>query len=65
VLGELATDTTDISLVLFSALSRQGLGDAALVLRQWQATAVPGDAAAADGGAAPAAEDPAPPLSPA
>jgi GTP-binding protein len=70
VLGELATDTTDISLVLFSALSRQGLGDAALVLRQWQATAVPAEAVAdavADAPAdasAQASEDP-PPLSPA
>jgi GTP-binding protein len=66
VLGELATDTTDISLVLFSALSRQGLGDAALVLRQWQATAVPAEAVAdapADASAQ-ASEDP-PPLSPA
>jgi len=35
VLGELATDDTDISVALFSALSRQGLGDAALVLRHW------------------------------
>ena len=34
IVGDLATDTADISLVLFSALSRQGLGDAALVLRQ-------------------------------
>ena len=65
VLGELATDTTDISLVLFSALSRQGLGDAALVLRQWQATALPPAAAVADDGAGPVAGDPAPPLSPA
>ena len=39
VLGDLATDHADISMVLFSALSRQGLGDAALVLRQWQAAA--------------------------
>ena len=35
VLGELATDSTDISVALFSALSRQGIGDAALTLRQW------------------------------
>ena len=34
-LGELATDTADISVCLFSALSRKGLGDAALVLRTW------------------------------
>ena len=37
-LGELATDASDISVSLFSALSRQGLGDAALTLRQWQQT---------------------------
>ena len=36
VLADLATDAADISVTLFSALSRQGLGDAALVLRQWQ-----------------------------
>ena len=35
VLAELATDTADISIALFSALSRKGLGDAALVLRTW------------------------------
>jgi len=35
VLAELATDHADISVALFSALSRQGLGDAALVLRSW------------------------------
>ena len=35
VLGELATDAADISVALFSALSRQGLGDAALTLRNW------------------------------
>ena len=72
VLGELATDTADISLVLFSALSRQGLGDAALVLRQWQPAPAPAaaDSMAADGGAhdTPAVDTPdapAPPLSPA
>ena len=37
VLADLATDASDISVTLFSALSRQGLGDAALVLRQWRA----------------------------
>lgn len=35
VLAELATDTADISITLFSALSRQGLGDAACTLRAW------------------------------
>ena len=35
-LGDMATDASDISVSLFSALSRQGLGDAALTLRQWR-----------------------------
>ena len=35
-LGQMATDAADISVSLFSALSRQGLGDAALTLRQWR-----------------------------
>jgi len=35
VLADLATDDTDISIVLFSALSRLGLADAAVVLRGW------------------------------
>jgi GTP-binding protein len=35
VLAELATDTSDISITLFSALSRLGLGDAACTLRSW------------------------------
>jgi GTP-binding protein len=35
VLGQLATDDADLSLALFSALSRQGLGDAAQVLHGW------------------------------
>jgi GTP-binding protein len=35
VLGDLATDDTDISVALFSALSRAGLADAALTLRSW------------------------------
>jgi GTP-binding protein len=35
VLAELATDDTDIAVALFSALSRQGLADAAVTLRQW------------------------------
>ena len=37
-LADMATDASDISVSLFSALSRQGLGDAALTLRQWQQT---------------------------
>lgn len=35
VLGELATDSSDIGITLFSALTRQGLGDAACTLRAW------------------------------
>lgn len=35
VLGEVATDEADIGLILFSALSRQGLGDAAGHLWDW------------------------------
>ena len=35
VLAQLATDDADLSLSLFSALSRQGLGDAAQVLHGW------------------------------
>ncbi len=35
VLGQLATDEADVSVTLFSALSRQGLGDAAEVLHGW------------------------------
>jgi GTP-binding protein len=36
----------DIGVVLFSALSRQGLGDAALVLRQWHSGLADPDAGA-------------------
>jgi GTP-binding protein len=35
VLGQLATDDADLSLALFSALSRRGVGDAAQVLHAW------------------------------
>lgn len=35
VLGQIATDEADVSLSLFSALSRQGLGDAAETLHGW------------------------------
>jgi GTP-binding protein len=38
-LGAFATDEADISVGLFSALSRQGLGDAAEVLHGWRAPA--------------------------
>jgi len=34
-LGELATDESDIGVTLFSALDRQGIGDAAVALRRW------------------------------
>ena len=34
-LGELATDESEVALTLFSALDRQGVADAALVLRRW------------------------------
>jgi len=45
VLGALATDVADIGVTLFSALSRQGLDDAALTLRGWIAPALPTPAA--------------------
>jgi GTP-binding protein len=35
LLGDLAGDGADIGITLFSALSRQGLGDAASVLHGW------------------------------
>jgi GTP-binding protein len=35
LLGELATEDADITVALFSALKRSGVGDAALTLRQW------------------------------
>jgi GTP-binding protein len=35
LLGELAVENADIGITLFSALSRQGLGDAATVLHGW------------------------------
>ena len=34
-LADLASDEADIGVALFSALSRQGVGDAALALREW------------------------------
>jgi GTP-binding protein len=42
VLGELATDESDVSVALFSALKKTGVGDAALVLHQWAAPGAPG-----------------------
>jgi GTP-binding protein len=35
VLGDIATEASDISVTLFSALSRQGVPDAAMALRAW------------------------------
>lgn len=35
VLGEVATENADLGVALFSALSRQGVGDVALALRGW------------------------------
>ncbi len=48
VLGEVATDESDLGMALFSALKKTGVGDAALSLRQW----VAGDPDAAPGGPA-------------
>ena len=47
VLGQLATDDADLSLALFSALSRRGVGDAAQVLHTWAHRAPPPAAAPA------------------
>jgi len=35
VLGEITSDEADVSIALFSALSKSGVGDAAKVLREW------------------------------
>jgi GTP-binding protein len=37
VLGELAQEPADVGVALFSALSRQGVGDVAQTLREWVA----------------------------
>jgi len=34
-LGEIVTDEGDVSVALFSALKKQGVGDAAKVLHSW------------------------------
>jgi GTP-binding protein len=34
-LGEIATEQSDVGVALFSALAKQGVGDAALALREW------------------------------
>ena len=41
VLGELATENADVSIALFSAPERKGLGDAATTLRAWATAAAP------------------------
>ncbi|WP_295646027.1 ribosome biogenesis GTP-binding protein YihA/YsxC [uncultured Methylibium sp.] len=41
VLGQLATDTADVSLALFSALSRRGVDDAAELLHGWVQAGAP------------------------
>jgi GTP-binding protein len=51
VLAGVASEQADIGLLLFSALSKQGLGDAALQLREWVPPA--GGAPAAGDGALP------------
>jgi GTP-binding protein len=48
VLGEIATEESDVTMALFSALKKIGIGDAALSLHQWArgtAAATPGTAA--------------------
>ena len=64
VLGELATDSADISVALFSALSRQGLGDAALVLRTWLPKATVATAATALAESASPTDAPTTPITP-
>ena len=41
VLGEIATENADVGVVLFSALSRRGLGDVAQTLHGWTRPAAP------------------------
>ncbi len=43
VLGTLASEQADIGVTLFSALSRQGLDDVALALREWVSPAPPAE----------------------
>jgi GTP-binding protein len=63
VLGELSTDEADIGVLLFSALKKSGLDDAALALREWTQTHVrveapePPTASPQDEAAAPSSED--------
>jgi len=37
VLGEMAQEPADVGVALFSALSRQGVGDVAQTLKEWVA----------------------------
>lgn len=53
-LGTLATEASDVSVTLFSALKKQGVGDVALMLREWVLSALP--LPTADFDALPAAE---------
>ena len=46
VLARLATEASDIGVALFSSLTRVGLADAALVLREWVVPPVPAPAVA-------------------
>jgi GTP-binding protein len=55
VLADLATDAADIGVTLFSALNRQGLGDAAQALHGWVKASAPGISAASAPEALPAA----------
>ncbi len=59
-LGAISTESSDIGVTLFSALSREGLGDVAETLHAWvhapAAAAVADNAAPDDAAAAPAAE---------
>ncbi|HMW23872.1 MAG TPA: YihA family ribosome biogenesis GTP-binding protein, partial [Burkholderiaceae bacterium] len=47
VLADLATDSSDVGVTLFSALNRQGVGDVAEVLHGWCHGAAPVEPAAA------------------
>lgn len=60
VLGEIATEESDVGLALFSSLARIGLDDAALALRSWAAPPDVAEAAAAAAAASAAqqAEEP-------
>lgn len=58
VLAEVVTDESDVGLVLFSALKKQGVGDVALALQEWTASPEQAEAEAlAQQQAAAAAQD--------